>query len=115
MNNDNDEKRNLNFFVCIKKNQHVYMNHHFLLATATIDIEKLKQQTRFLRHDTVRVSGEQRSETHVGKTQPQHDDTLETDTTACMRRTSVAESVDVVAETIRVGVDGADVLLHTLA
>ena len=60
------------------------------------------------------VSGEQAGEPDIGQTQPKHDDTLQTNSTAGVRRTSVLESIDVVLETRVLWVDGRDVFAHSL-
>lgn len=60
-----------------------------------------------------RVAREQARETDVGQTQPEHDDTVETDTTTSVWWTSIPESIDVVLETRRLWVDGRDALLHS--
>ena len=83
-----------------------------LFASSTITgIHSLRPK---LWRESAGVSGEQAGEPDVRQTQPEHDDTLQTDSTTGVRRAAVAESVDVVAQALVLGVDGRDALAHAL-
>jgi hypothetical protein len=90
LNNENNENVILCLFACL----HETIDGYFSPP------EQSHKAMRILRSNTVRVSREQRRKTNVRQTQPQHDNTLQTDTTTGMRRASVAESIDIIAQTL---------------